>query len=125
MELLFEERASDSQQLDWFSQSNPWITDNATVAENYWGASAPLCGLGGTAAGGGPHMGELSIRRVKRWSFSFQELLKDPLGRAKFQRWLEKEFAAENLMFWQECQVGIICTGQSNPHFFTMFVFYV
>lgn len=120
--------------MDWWSQSNPWITENAAVAESYWGAVGPLHvvgyggggGAGGTGSGGvlgsgtvlggsggvsgslgacGP-VGEFSIRRVKRWSFSFQELLKDPLGRAKFRQWLEKEFAAENLMFWQECQVN-------------------
>uniref|UniRef100_A0A0V0J623 Regulator of G-protein signaling 7 n=3 Tax=Schistocephalus solidus TaxID=70667 RepID=A0A0V0J623_SCHSO len=76
----------NSDRQDSPSQSNPWISDNV----DYWNMSTS--------------MQDLSIKRVKRWSFSFMELLKDPIGRGKFQRWLEKEFAAENLMFWQQCQ---------------------
>ncbi|VUZ53906.1 unnamed protein product, partial [Hymenolepis diminuta] len=95
-------------QTEVVGQSNPWLADNVTAAaENYWGSvSAGLGTATSTLGGSGSNvqMGELSVSRVKRWSFSFQELLKDPLGRAKFQCWLEKEFAAENLMFWQECQ---------------------
>lgn len=93
--------------MDLVGQSNPWLSDNVTAAaENYWGSSIAV-GVASSGLGNTVQLGELSIPRVKRWSFSFQELLKDPLGRAKFQCWLEKEFAAENLMFWQECQVGI------------------
>uniref|UniRef100_A0A5K3FLU3 RGS domain-containing protein n=1 Tax=Mesocestoides corti TaxID=53468 RepID=A0A5K3FLU3_MESCO len=101
---LFSHRGE--AQLDWFGQSNPWISDNAAAAENYWGSALAFGGAGGGGVGNacGAQVGELSIPRVKRWSFSFHELLKDPFGRARFQRWLEKEFAAENLMFWQECQ---------------------
>nr|CDS23451.1 regulator of G protein signaling 7 [Echinococcus granulosus] len=96
--------ASGDVQMDLAGQSNPWLSDNVTAAaENYWGSSTTV-GAGGSGLGSAVQLGELSIPRVKRWSFSFQELLKDPLGRAKFQCWLEKEFAAENLMFWQECQ---------------------
>nr|CDS33628.1 regulator of G protein signaling 7 [Hymenolepis microstoma] len=95
-------------QTEVVGQSNPWLADNVTAAaENYWGSvSAGLSFATLTHGGSGSNVqvGELSVSRVKRWSFSFQELLKDPLGRAKFQCWLEKEFAAENLMFWQECQ---------------------
>jgi len=40
---------------------------------------------------------ELQMKRVKRWTFSLDELLKDPAGRDHFQRFLEKEFSAENL----------------------------
>ncbi|KAL5968277.1 Regulator of G-protein signaling 7 [Taenia solium] len=95
---------SGDTQVDFVGQSNPWLSDNVTAAaENYWGSSIAV-GVGSSGLGNAVQLGELSIPRVKRWSFSFQELLKDPLGRAKFQCWLEKEFAAENLMFWQECQ---------------------
>uniref|UniRef100_A0A183TGT9 RGS domain-containing protein n=1 Tax=Schistocephalus solidus TaxID=70667 RepID=A0A183TGT9_SCHSO len=82
----------NSDRQDSPSQSNPWISDNV----DYWNMSTS--------------MQDLSIKRVKRWSFSFMELLKDPIGRGKFQRWLEKEFAAENLMFWQQCQVLAMLT---------------
>lgn len=37
------------------------------------------------------------MRRVRRWAFSVQEVLADPLGRQHFTRFLEKEFSCENL----------------------------
>ena len=40
---------------------------------------------------------EASVRRVKRWAFSLQEVLADPIGRQHFTRFLEKEFSCENL----------------------------
>uniref|UniRef100_A0A8D3CBV2 Regulator of G protein signaling 11 n=1 Tax=Scophthalmus maximus TaxID=52904 RepID=A0A8D3CBV2_SCOMX len=42
--------------------------------------------------------------RVERWSFSFMELLNDAMGRREFMTYLEKEFSAENLCFWQACE---------------------
>ncbi|XP_014861694.1 PREDICTED: regulator of G-protein signaling 11 isoform X2 [Poecilia mexicana] len=42
--------------------------------------------------------------RVERWSFSFMELLSDAMGRREFMTYLEKEFSAENLHFWQACE---------------------
>ncbi|CAH8561327.1 unnamed protein product [Schistosoma haematobium] len=69
------------------SALNPWISDNP----DYWNTDL--------------RPKYLPIRRIKRWSFSIHELLKDPVGLEEFQRWLEKEFSAENLRFWQGCQV--------------------
>ena len=43
------------------------------------------------------HRKDIPQRRVKRWSFSVRELLKDTAGREHFRRFLEKEFSAENL----------------------------
>lgn len=40
---------------------------------------------------------EITIRRVKRWAFSLQELLADPVGRDHLTKFLEKEFSGENL----------------------------
>jgi len=40
---------------------------------------------------------DIPQRRVKRWSFSIQELIKDAAGREHFLHFLEKEFSAENL----------------------------
>lgn len=71
---------------DSSSMLNPWISDNP----DYWNTEL--------------RPKYLSVRRVKRWSFSIYELLKDPVGLEEFQRWLEKEFSAENLRFWQACQ---------------------
>lgn len=33
--------------------------------------------------------------RVERWSFSFMELLDDPVGRQEFMTYLEKEFSGD------------------------------
>ncbi|EGW04359.1 Regulator of G-protein signaling 11 [Cricetulus griseus] len=67
--------------------SNPWITDDVT----YWTMNAPMV----TAP---------TKLRVERWSFSFRELLDDPMGRGHFMDFLQKEFSAENLSFWEACE---------------------
>ena len=38
-----------------------------------------------------------SQQRVKRWGFSLEEALKDPVGRDQFLKFLESEFSSENL----------------------------
>ncbi|XP_076062555.1 regulator of G-protein signaling 7-like isoform X2 [Oratosquilla oratoria] len=60
---------------------NPWVHDNP----DYWEAEK--------------FAREIPAKRVRRWGFSVHELLKDPLGREQFIKFLEKEFSAENLMF--------------------------
>lgn len=40
---------------------------------------------------------DISLKRVKRWSFSLRELLNDPIGREQFTKFLAKEFSGENL----------------------------
>ncbi|XP_056277384.1 regulator of G-protein signaling 11 [Pseudoliparis swirei] len=67
--------------------SNPWISDDTT----HWTMSSEIV----------PTPTRL---RVERWSFSFIELLKDIMGRRQFMTYLEKEFSAENLCFWQACE---------------------
>ncbi|XP_073923733.1 regulator of G-protein signaling 6 isoform X4 [Castor canadensis] len=47
---------------------------------------------------------EPSQQRVKRWGFSFDEILKDQVGRDQFLRFLESEFSSENLRFWLAVQ---------------------
>lgn len=39
-------------------------------------------------------------RRVKKWSFCFEELLRDGAGLREFELFLEKEFSSENISFW-------------------------
>ncbi len=46
---------------------------------------------------------DISSRRVKRWSFSINELLKDPIGRDYFWKFLDKEYSSENLRFYEAC----------------------
>ncbi len=46
---------------------------------------------------------EISSRRVKRWGFSINELLKDPIGRDYFWKFLDKEYSSENLRFYEAC----------------------
>ncbi|KAM6217938.1 regulator of G-protein signaling 7 isoform 9-T9 [Rhynchocyon petersi] len=43
---------------------------------------------------------EPSQQRVKRWGFSMDEALKDPVGKEQFFKFLESEFSSENLRFW-------------------------
>ncbi|XP_042524592.1 regulator of G-protein signaling 11 [Dipodomys spectabilis] len=67
--------------------SNPWITDSV----DYWTMNAPT-------------VAAPTKLRVERWGFSFWELLGDPVGRAHFMDFLQKEFSAENLSFWEACE---------------------
>ncbi|XP_034039295.1 regulator of G-protein signaling 11 [Thalassophryne amazonica] len=67
--------------------SNPWISDDTS----HWTMNADIV-LTPTQL------------RVERWSFSFMELLNDTMGRQEFMTYLEKEFSAENLCFWQACE---------------------
>nr|XP_056722218.1 regulator of G-protein signaling 11 [Euleptes europaea] len=67
--------------------SNPWITDDPT----YWAMNAPTVQVP-------------TKLRVERWSFGFRELLSDILGRAQLLAFLQKEFSAENLSFWEACE---------------------
>ncbi|ESO12348.1 hypothetical protein HELRODRAFT_105287 [Helobdella robusta] len=66
--------------------SNPWLSDSTEL----WEQETTLKEI--------PH------RQVNRWSFSIHELLKDSAGREHFMQFLEKEFSAENLKFWEACQ---------------------
>uniref|UniRef100_A0A672GB81 Regulator of G protein signaling 6 n=1 Tax=Salarias fasciatus TaxID=181472 RepID=A0A672GB81_SALFA len=45
-----------------------------------------------------------SQQRVKKWGFSLEEALKDPVGRDQFLKFLESEFSSENLRFWLAVQ---------------------
>ncbi|KAM4541390.1 regulator of G-protein signaling 6-like isoform 2-T2 [Fundulus diaphanus] len=65
--------------------SNPWISDDTTC----WDMEASR---------------EPSQQRVKKWSYSLEEALKDPVGRDQFLRFLESEFSSENLRFWLAVQ---------------------
>ncbi|XP_006902505.1 PREDICTED: regulator of G-protein signaling 7 isoform X4 [Elephantulus edwardii] len=61
--------------------SNPWLSDDTT----FWELEASK---------------EPSQQRVKRWGFSMDEALKDPVGKEQFFKFLESEFSSENLRFW-------------------------
>lgn len=74
------------------------------------------CSLGGSR--------EPSQQRVKRWGFSLEEALKDPVGRDQFLKFLESEFSSENLRcspqsrclvffsFWSSCR----CLDVASSH---------
>lgn len=66
--------------------ANPWLSDNPDFWEQEKLAK------------------DISARRVKRWAFSLQELLNDPVGREQFAKFLDKEFSGENLKFWEACE---------------------
>ncbi|XP_044023838.1 regulator of G-protein signaling 6-like isoform X3 [Siniperca chuatsi] len=65
--------------------SNPWISDDPS----FWDLEASR---------------DPSQQRVKKWSFSLEEALKDPAGRDQFLKFLESEFSSENLRFWLAVQ---------------------
>jgi hypothetical protein len=67
--------------------SNPWITDDTTM----WDVSVPLVDVP-------------TQLRVKKWSFSFPELLCDPTGVRELMKFCETEFSVENLKFYLACQ---------------------
>ncbi|XP_065110290.1 regulator of G-protein signaling 11 [Paramisgurnus dabryanus] len=67
--------------------SNPWITDDVT----FWTMNSDTAAVPTTL-------------RVESWRFSFMKLLNDPLGRKELMIYLEKEFSAENLCFWEACE---------------------
>uniref|UniRef100_A0A8C7IZF5 Regulator of G protein signaling 7 n=2 Tax=Oncorhynchus kisutch TaxID=8019 RepID=A0A8C7IZF5_ONCKI len=65
--------------------SNPWISDDITV----WELETSK---------------EPGQQRVKRWGYGINEVLKDPVGREQFLKFLESEFSSENLRFWLAVQ---------------------
>lgn len=66
--------------------TNPWICDST----EFWEMERQTK--------------DVPCRRVRRWAFSLKELLKDAAGREQFFKFLEKEFSAENLKFWDAVQ---------------------
>ncbi|XP_022091265.1 regulator of G-protein signaling 7-like isoform X4 [Acanthaster planci] len=68
--------------------SNPWLSDDPSL----WEAATTM------------NLKDVPVWRVKKWGFSFDDLLKDPLGRDQFAKFLAKEFSQENLRFWVACQ---------------------
>ncbi|XP_025106028.1 regulator of G-protein signaling 7-like isoform X3 [Pomacea canaliculata] len=65
--------------------SNPWISEDT----GFW----DLCDS--------DYPTEM---RIRLWSLSFRELLKDPLGVREFETFLKKEYSGENLRFWCACE---------------------
>ena len=63
--------------------SNPWVTDSTELWDMY-----TVCARD-----------QVAERRVRRWSFSCWDMLKDPIGHDHFKAYLEKEYATENLLF--------------------------
>jgi hypothetical protein len=67
--------------------SNPWISEDTT----FWDVNSPL-------------VNEPTQLRVKKWSFSFKELLADQTGVREFMKFCETEFSTESLKFYLACQ---------------------
>ncbi|CAF0941388.1 unnamed protein product [Adineta ricciae] len=83
----FEQYAEFDPFITLCEPSNPWITDSMDLWE--------------LEKAGNPK--DISSRRVKRWGFSINELLKDPIGRDYFWKFLDKEYSSENLRFYEAC----------------------
>lgn len=52
--------------------------------------------------------GDISMRRLKLWEESFEELLCDQLGRDTLQKFLDKEYSGENLRFWWQVSDDVL-----------------
>ena len=59
--------------------SNPWISEETT----FWDLEK--------------NTKDYSTRRVKRWAFSIDEVLRDAAGKEQFAKFLAKEYSIENL----------------------------
>ncbi|XP_063724497.1 regulator of G-protein signaling 7-like isoform X3 [Symsagittifera roscoffensis] len=64
--------------------SNPWISEETT----FWDLEK--------------NTKDYSTRRVKRWAFSIDEVLRDPAGKEQFAKFLAKEYSIENLNFYNQ-----------------------
>uniref|UniRef100_A0A803VZW4 Regulator of G protein signaling 6 n=1 Tax=Ficedula albicollis TaxID=59894 RepID=A0A803VZW4_FICAL len=96
--------------------SNPWISDDAALWDIEMRLShtilvvipghhlSPQASLQHVWQFKQQLIKEPSQQRVKRWGFSMDEVLKDPVGRDQFLRFLESEFSSENLRFWLAVQ---------------------
>ncbi|CAF1320248.1 unnamed protein product [Rotaria sordida] len=83
----FEQYAEFDPFITLCEPSNPWITDSTDLWELEKAVNSR----------------DISSRRFKRWSFSINELLKDPIGRDLFWKFLDKEYSSENLRFYEAC----------------------
>ncbi|KAK3094103.1 hypothetical protein FSP39_024168, partial [Pinctada imbricata] len=68
--------------------SNPWISDSI----DFWEQEKTM------------NPRDIPQRRVKRWAFCIEELVRDPAGKEQFSKFLDKEFSGENLKFWLACK---------------------
>ena len=76
-----EQHAEYDPMITLVEPSNPWMSGD----EQYWTDSKSK---------------EITVRRATKWKFSFNDLLKDEIGRKEFKKFLQKEFSAENLDFY-------------------------
>ncbi|VDK76050.1 unnamed protein product [Litomosoides sigmodontis] len=79
------------------SHSNPWISDTV----DYWQHDKIT--------------GDVSMRRLKLWEESFEELLCDEIGRETLQKFADKEYSGENLRFWWQVQKLRKCACRMVP----------
>ncbi|KAM3716130.1 Regulator of G-protein signaling egl-10 [Dirofilaria immitis] len=79
------------------SHSNPWISDTV----DYWQHDKIT--------------GDISMRRLKLWEESFEELLCDEIGRETLQKFSDKEYSGENLRFWWQVQKLRKCACRMVP----------
>ncbi|VDD88078.1 unnamed protein product [Enterobius vermicularis] len=79
------------------SPPNPWISDTV----DFWQHDKIT--------------GEVSVRRLKLWAESFEELLSDEAGREILEKFLDKEYSGENLRFWWKVQNLRKCSLRMVP----------
>ena len=74
--------------------SNPWISDDTTL----WVLNSCLSETP-------------TESRVKRWGYSFEELLSDKMGRQEFQAYLKTEYSSENIRFYNSVRELKYCSN--------------
>uniref|UniRef100_A0A0N5B0M6 RGS domain-containing protein n=1 Tax=Syphacia muris TaxID=451379 RepID=A0A0N5B0M6_9BILA len=84
------------------SPPNPWISDTV----DFWQHDKMKVIL---------LTGEVSMRRLKLWAESFEELLSDEAGREILEKFLDKEYSGENLRFWWKVQNLRKCSLRMVP----------
>ncbi|KNC97189.1 uncharacterized protein SPPG_07577 [Spizellomyces punctatus DAOM BR117] len=74
------------------THSNPWLSDDSSIltlgnSSVLWNAKK-----------------HPSSAEIKMWTYSFPELMRDPMGVRHFYDFVQKEFSQENLEFYLKCQ---------------------
>ena len=67
--------------------------------------------------------GGATLGRIANWAASFDNLLKDPEGVEVFTEFLKKEFAEENIIFYQYCQHYKLLADSYQAQEFAMRIF--
>ncbi|CAL8102745.1 unnamed protein product [Calicophoron daubneyi] len=90
--------ASANMNYDWFTDQslsqNPWMYE--ADDKHTWPEEVTIS----SDSGEKDHKLNPSLKQVRMWGADFVHLIKDPLGRAWLEIFMQKEYSCENLRFW-------------------------